>query len=92
MMNERPHQKLIRQTGILGNVLSTGLTGGVCLAITLFAGYQIDKHFQTSPWGVLGGIFFGLAAAAVQTWKQLKESMSDFKREQSRADNEPPQL
>ncbi|MDD3147620.1 MAG: AtpZ/AtpI family protein [Candidatus Riflebacteria bacterium] len=83
---------MIRQTGMLGNVLSTGLTGGVCLAISLFAGYQIDKHFNTSPYGVSGGIFFGLAAAGVQTWKQLSESMRAFKREQNRTENNTPQL
>ncbi len=70
------------QGNLIGNVLSTGFTGGVCLAIGLYAGYNIDKHLQTGPWGILGGIFFGLAAAAVQTWKQLNESIRAFKRDQ----------
>ncbi|HNX75586.1 MAG TPA: AtpZ/AtpI family protein [Candidatus Rifleibacterium sp.] len=67
---------------LLGNVLSTGLTGGICVGISLFAGYKIDEYLQSHPYGILGGIFFGIAAAGVQTWKQLNESMSSFKRDQ----------
>ncbi len=67
---------------LLGNVLSTGLTGGICIGISLFAGYKIDEYLQSHPYGILGGIFFGIAAAGVQTWKQLNESMSSFKRDQ----------
>ena len=77
---------------MLGNVLSTGLTGGVCLALSLFFGYKLDQHFGVSPYGVLGGIFLGLAAALVQTWKQLNESMGAFKREQKRTENKTAQM
>jgi len=75
---------LIRQTGAAAMVLSLGFTGGVCLAIGLFAGYKIDSYFLSEPWGIIGGMIVGLAAALVQTWKQLRESMEKFARENDR--------
>lgn len=65
-------------------VLSIGFTGGVCLAIGLFFGYKIDSYFLTEPWGIIAGMIVGLAAALVQTWKQLRESMEKFARENDR--------
>jgi len=85
-------EKLVRQTGVLGNVLSTGLTGGICVAIGLFAGLKVDAYFQVAPYGVMGGILFGLAAAGVQTYKQLKESMGAFRNERDRAENKTSQM
>lgn len=73
----------LRQAGLLGNVLSTGFTGGVCLAISLFLGYKIDQYFACEPYGILGGILLGLAAALLQTMKQFKESMGAFTRERN---------
>ncbi len=86
MMANPGTKKLSGHGSLLGNVLSTGFTGGVCLAIGLYAGYNIDRHLHSDPWGIIGGIFFGLAAAAVQTWKQLNESMRAFDRDQRRID------
>ncbi|MGM0599860.1 MAG: AtpZ/AtpI family protein [Candidatus Rifleibacteriota bacterium] len=73
-------KNLIRQTGFTGKVLSTGLTGGICVALSLFAGYQFDLYFNTKPLGIIVGILLGLAAAAVQTYKQIKESFKEFDR------------
>lgn len=91
-MNQQQRPGMVRQAGMLGNVLSTGLTGGVCLSLSLFLGYRLDQYFDSSPYGVLGGIFLGLAAAIVQTWKQLNESMGAFKREQKRTENKTTQM
>ena len=71
-------RNLIKKTGFVGQVLSTGLTGGICLAISLYLGYQIDLYFATKPAGIIGGICLGIAAAAAQTWKQLRESLDEF--------------
>ncbi len=68
----------VKNAGFAGQVLSTGLTGGICLAISLFLGYQIDLYCNTRPAGILGGIVLGIASAAVQTWKQLRESLNAF--------------
>ncbi|MDN5278786.1 MAG: putative F0F1-ATPase subunit Ca2+/Mg2+ transporter [Clostridiales bacterium] len=77
-------KKLIKTTGFAGKVLSTGLTGGICVAISLYFGYQFDLYFDSRPIGILGGIFVGLAAAGVQTWKQLKESLEEFENDKHR--------
>ncbi|MBU1108655.1 MAG: AtpZ/AtpI family protein [Candidatus Riflebacteria bacterium] len=76
---------MIRQAGAAGMVLSIGFTGGVCLGISLFIGYKIDSYFSSEPWGIIGGIIIGLAAAVVQTWKQLRESMDRFAKEDDRS-------
>ncbi|MDD2997838.1 MAG: AtpZ/AtpI family protein [Candidatus Riflebacteria bacterium] len=83
---------LIKKTGSLGNVLSTGFTGGVCLALSLFIGYKVDQYFLCDPWGIIGGIILGIAAAFVQTWKQLRESMGVFARENERDKKQTTQL
>ncbi len=69
-----------RATGFAGQVLSIGLTGGICMAISLYLGYEFDLYFATSPVGIIIGIFIGLASGAVQTWKQLKESHNHFEK------------
>jgi F0F1-type ATP synthase assembly protein I len=74
----KKQKNLIRQTGFTGKVLSTGLTGGICIAISLFAGYHFDLYFDTRPAGIFVGIMLGVAAAAVQTYKQIKESFKEF--------------
>lgn len=74
-----------KKTGFAGQVLSTGLTGGICLAISLYLGYQFDLYFASEPYGIVGGIILGLASALVQTWKQLKESLDEFDRDQSKS-------
>jgi F0F1-type ATP synthase assembly protein I len=78
---------LIQKSGAAANILSLGFTGGVCLAIGLYAGYKIDCYFLSEPWGIMGGIMVGLAAALVQTWKQLRESMEKFARDNDRSQN-----
>lgn len=92
MEKQKKPQGLIRQTGMLGNVLSLGLTGGICLALSLFAGYHFDRFYSTGPWGIMVGIVIGLAAAATQTWKQLQESMGQFDRENERLKGKNTQM
>jgi F0F1-type ATP synthase assembly protein I len=81
-------RNLLKKTGFAGKVLSTGLTGGICLALSLYFGYQFDLYFATRPIGILGGIFLGLAAALVQTWKQLQESLHEFDNHKSKSKKE----
>jgi F0F1-type ATP synthase assembly protein I len=69
-----------RATGFAGQVLSIGLIGGICMAISLYLGYQFDLYFATSPVGIIIGILLGLASGAVQTWKQLKDSHNSFEK------------
>ncbi|PKL44831.1 MAG: hypothetical protein CVV41_05550 [Candidatus Riflebacteria bacterium HGW-Riflebacteria-1] len=83
---------MIRQAGAAGMVLSIGFTGGVCLAVGLFIGYKIDGYFLSEPWGIIIGMIIGLAAALVQTWKQLRESMDKFARENDRRKDKDPRM
>ncbi len=92
MEEQKKTHKLVRQTSMVGNVLSLGLTGGICLALSLFAGYHFDRCFSSEPWGIIAGILIGLAAAATQTWKQLQESMGQFDRENERIKSKNTQM
>ncbi len=55
-------------------VLSLGLTMGVCLALGIGIGVAIDGRFETSPWGVGLGLLWGLGAAVTQAWRILARS------------------
>lgn len=74
------NRNLIKKTGFAGQVLSMGLTGGICLAISLYLGYQFDLYFSSNPIGIVLGISIGIASAGIQTWKQLQESLDEFER------------
>ncbi len=85
-MNQANKSRLVRQVGYLGNVLSTGFTGGVCVAIGIFLGLKADDYLHSAPYGVFGGILIGLGAGALQTWKQMKEGMGALKNERDRSE------
>ncbi len=85
-MSDEEKSRLVRRVGYLGNVLSTGFTGGVCMAIGIFIGLKADDYLQSAPYGILGGILLGLGAGALQTWKQLKEGMEALKNERNRTE------
>lgn len=88
----RQPDKYVKQIGQVGNVLSLGLTGGICVALSLFAGYQFDHYLSSEPYGIILGIIVGIAAAFIQTWKQLKESMGAFTRSNERTKDKDTQL
>ncbi|MBF0499593.1 MAG: AtpZ/AtpI family protein [Candidatus Riflebacteria bacterium] len=56
----------------VGDLLALGLTIGLCIAFGLAAGWGIDKWLGTAPWGVLLGIFWGIAAAVVQAVRVIR--------------------
>lgn len=39
-----------------------GIQMAVSLGLPLYAGWWLDKTYETSPWGILGGIVIGLAS------------------------------
>ena len=43
------------------------------LAIPLFIGYWCDQSFGTDPWGILIGIFLGLALLFYSFYKMYKK-------------------
>ncbi len=51
---------------------SLGIEIGVAVGFGLFLGYQADAYFQSSPAGILVGMFVGMIAAARSVRKTLK--------------------
>lgn len=54
---------------ILGQV---GITVAVPIAVGAWLGAKLDAAVGTSPWGLLGLIFLGMAIAAVGVWAIIK--------------------
>lgn len=54
---------------ILGQV---GITVAVPIALGAWLGLKLDEAAGTSPWGLLGLIFLGMALAGVGVWMQIK--------------------
>lgn len=51
---------------------------GTTLALTIlgciYVGYRVDRHWQTRPWGILVGAFFGIG---VGLYNFLREFLND---------------
>lgn len=65
-------EKKARDTYLGARLASLGIEMGVCVVFGLGLGYWIDDYFSSSPWGILGGLVFGLSAAARSIAKTLK--------------------
>ncbi len=46
-----------------------GIEMAVSMALPVFLGIYLDRQFNSSPWGVLLGVFFGIAALASRLYK-----------------------
>lgn len=57
--------------------LGLGLQLAVSILLGFFAGYYLDRRFQSLPWFTLGGCAAGLVAGAVGFFYQLKGLESD---------------
>ena len=53
---------------------SVGLEMGIATLIGILGGYFADKHFGTSPWLLLLGLAFGLAAAGNGVMRALRQA------------------
>jgi F0F1-type ATP synthase assembly protein I len=49
-----------------------GLEMGACVIIGTYLGMFVDKKFDTEPWGISIGIFFGLGAMVSSLFKAVK--------------------
>jgi ATP synthase protein I len=56
----------------LGEVASIGMTMVVATMIGLAAGYYADRWLGTSPWLMLVGLLFGIAAGFVNLFRSAK--------------------
>lgn len=48
-----------------------GLEMGAAVAIGAWLGWWLDSRHQTGPWGILGGVLLGGAAAGRMVWRSL---------------------
>jgi F0F1-type ATP synthase assembly protein I len=58
----------------LGELSSIGLTLVVATVIGLAAGYWADRWLGTSPWLMLIGLGFGIAAGFVNLFRSVKRA------------------
>lgn len=42
-------------------ISTLGLEFAVAVALGIAGGYWIDSHYQTTPWGTIGGVVVGFA-------------------------------
>ncbi len=62
------------EPGFLATVIrfsGLGLEMGAAVGIGVFAGWWLDSRYETGPWGLLGGVVLGGAAAARLVWRSL---------------------
>jgi F0F1-type ATP synthase assembly protein I len=77
-MTEQPasdRQKKIDAIRTIGALSTVGFSFVLAIVIGVAAGYYIDNHFGTKPWGFLIGFVFGLVAGilnVVRTSRILK--------------------
>ncbi|MGE5814477.1 MAG: AtpZ/AtpI family protein [Acidobacteriota bacterium] len=68
MPDEEPlsdRQKKIDTIRTIGALSTVGFSFVLAIVIGVAAGYYIDNHFGTKPWGFLIGFVFGLAAGVL---------------------------
>jgi F0F1-type ATP synthase assembly protein I len=57
-----------------------GIELGVFIAVGVFGGNWIDEQYGTAPWGILGGVAFGIAGGVrtlYRTVKQIQKSQEE---------------
>jgi F0F1-type ATP synthase assembly protein I len=62
-----------------------GLELAGAMAGLAFIGYWIDRKFGTAPWGILGGVVFGLVGGLYNMVKQSLEAVREGKAEDTAA-------
>ena len=56
----------------LGDLAQVGMTFVVATALGLASGYYLDRWLGTSPWLLLIGLGFGIAAGFVNFFRSIK--------------------
>ena len=78
-----------RQTRSVGKAWSLAIEMVAAVCVSLFIGWWIDRWLGTAPWGLLGFILLGIAAAM---WSAIRTGMM-MQREQleaADAEKKPP--
>jgi F0F1-type ATP synthase assembly protein I len=68
-MSDQPppsdRQKKIDTIRTIGALSTVGFSFVLAIVIGVAAGYYVDNHFGTKPWGFLVGFVFGLVAGVL---------------------------
>jgi len=70
-----PDSDRSREPGLLYAVVrysGLGLEMGAAVAIGAWLGWWLDGHYGTAPWGILGGVLLGGAAAGRLVWRSVR--------------------
>lgn len=68
-----------RASRAAGKYAGIGLQFAASVLLFLYAGQWLDRRFHTAPWGVLGGVALGAAAAFYSMYRRL---MADLERDE----------
>lgn len=71
-MSDDPDKAGPSRLAIIVRYSGLGLEMGVAVGIGVFAGWWIDERAGSSPWGLLGGVLLGFAAAMWMIWRSLQ--------------------
>lgn len=66
-------QQKINTIRTIGALSTVGLSFVLAIVIGVAAGYYVDNHFGTKPWGFLIGFLFGLAAGVLNVVRTSKK-------------------
>jgi F0F1-type ATP synthase assembly protein I len=69
---------------------SVGLELAGAIAGLALVGYWIDRRFETSPWGILGGVAIGLAGGLYNLVRESLEAVREGQAEDTLAGREAP--
>lgn len=67
-----------------GPLLTSGLQIAIAIGLMGYFGYWLDHKYETSPWLMVAGIFFGATAGLVQfirTVNRLEQKKSNAERD-----------
>jgi len=62
---ETSRQQKINTIKTIGALSTVGMSFVLAIVLGVAAGYYIDNHFGTKPWGFLIGFVFGLVAGVL---------------------------
>lgn len=66
-MQDKPLRDYARYSGI-------GIQMAVSLGLPIYGGWWLDERYASSPWGILGGIAFGLLSIFSLLYKLTLQS------------------
>lgn len=82
----RTAYRSVRYTGL-------GIELAVFLVCGVLAGNWIDEKYGTGPWGILGGVVFGIAGGVRTLWRtvrQIQREMNETEQaERTENENKP---